>query len=274
MTQPIDKKEVFIHPTAHVESSVICGAGVSIGPFCCVTGNVVLGDGVQLISHVSLAGATKTSIGEQTVIYPFAAIGHPPQDLKYKGEPSVVDIGSFNRIREYVTIQPGTESGGMITSIGDHCLLMGGVHVAHDVRIGNRVILANYATLAGHVTVGDYGIIGGLSGIHQFVRIGHHAVIGGMSAVEHDVIPYGAVKGERAHLYGLNLIGLRRLGFDRETVRDLQEAYNHVFSNEGTLTDRIAHINDRDSLNPHVRDMLDFMQTPSTRAILTPRAGV
>lgn len=273
MTESALKTGVSIHPTAHVDSSVVCGVGVTIGPFCCVTGNVILGDAVQLVSHVSLAGPTKTSVGEQTVIYPFAAIGHNPQDLKYKGEPSVVEIGSFNRIREYVTIQPGTESGGMITSVGDHCLLMGGVHIAHDVRIGNRVILANYATLAGHVTVGDHAIVGGLSGIHQFVRIGHHAVIGGMSAVEHDVIPYGAVKGERANLYGLNLIGLRRLGFDRETLNTLQEAYDGIFSGNGTLAERVSQLDTHSQGNPHVKDILDFIRADSARALLTPRLG-
>ena len=199
-----------IHPTAIIEKSVKIGKNVRIGPYCVLTEQVELDDGVELISHVTLAGRTK--IGKETKIYPFSSIGHPTQDLKYKGEPSTLTIGAHNIIREYVTIQAGTAGGIMKTEVGDHCLLMASTHVAHDCILGNRVIMANNATLAGHVIIEDHVIIGGLSAIHQFVRIGAHAIIGGMSAVEHDVIPYGAVKGERANLYGLNLIGLKRRG--------------------------------------------------------------
>ena len=178
-------------------------------------------------------------IGEGTQIFPFASIGFAPQDLKYKGEKSRLVIGKQNIIREHVTMNPGTEGGGMLTSVGDNCLFMVSAHVAHDCHIGNHVILANNATLGGHVLVEDYAIIGGLAAVHQFVRVGRHAVIGGMSGVEHDVIPYGSVMGERASLAGLNLIGLKRRGFDRETIHALRNAYKMLFDAEnGTLFER------------------------------------
>ena len=200
-----------IHPTAIVEPGARLGEGVVIGPYCCVGGKVELGDGVRLHSHVVVAG--KTTIGPNTQIYPFASIGHPPQDLKYKGEESELVIGANNVIREHATMNPGTAGGGLITRIGDNCLFMVGAHVAHDCDIASNVILANNATLAGHVAVDEFAILGGLSAIHQFCRIGRHAMIGGMSGVENDVIPYGSVTGNRARLEGLNIVGLRRRGF-------------------------------------------------------------
>ena len=176
-----------IHPTAIVEEGAKLGTGVRIGPYCTIGPDVELGEGVALVSHVVLAGRTR--IGPNTRIYPFASIGHPPQDLKYKGEASSLEIGSNNIIREYVTMSPGTEGGGMVTRVANNCLFMVGAHVAHDCQIGHHVIMANNATLAGHVDVGDYAILGGLAAVHQFVRIGRHAMIGGMSGVEHDIIP-------------------------------------------------------------------------------------
>ena len=183
-----------IHPTALIDNKAQLGKNVTVGPFCCVGPDVVLGDGVTLVSHVSITG--RTQIGAETTIYPFASIGHPTQDLKYRGESSELIIGERNKIREYATLQPGTEGGGMVTRVGNDNLFMIATHVAHDCQIGNHVIMSNAATLGGHVCVGDYAIIGGLSGVHQFVRIGAHAIIGGMSAVEHDVIPYGNVTGK------------------------------------------------------------------------------
>ena len=216
-----------IHPTAVIDQKAQLGKGVEVGPFCSVGPDVVLGEGVRLISHVTIAG--RTIVGAHTVFYPFSSIGHPPQDLKYNGEPSHLIIGDNNTIREYVTIQPGTEAGGMITKIGNQNLFMASTHVAHDCQIGNHVIMANCATLGGHVTVEDHAFIGGLSAVHQFVRIGAHAIIGGMSGVEHDVIPYGHVKGERAHLSGLNLVGLKRRGFSSTTIQELRNAYQEIF---------------------------------------------
>ena len=207
---------VDVHPTAVVSSQANIGNDVRIGPYCVIGPESVIGDGVFLHSHVVIDG--QTVVGEGTNIYPFASIGLPPQDLKYKGEDSSLIIGARNQIREHVTMNPGTEGGGMKTIIGDDCLFMIGSHVAHDCIIGNHVILANNATLGGHVQVGDFAIIGGLSGIHQFVRIGAHAMVGGMSGVEQDLIPYGSAMGERAKLRGLNLIGLQRRDFSREDI--------------------------------------------------------
>ncbi|MCB9978725.1 MAG: acyl-ACP--UDP-N-acetylglucosamine O-acyltransferase [Rhodospirillales bacterium] len=226
-----------VHPSAIVSPKARIGAGVAIGPFCVVGDDVTLGDGVVLKSHVVIDG--HTTIGAGTVVYPFAALGGAPQDLKYAGEPSELLIGQNNVIREYVTMNPGTAGGGMKTIVGDNGLYMVGVHVAHDCRVGDHVIMANNATLAGHVHVGDYAVLGGLSAVHQFVRIGAHAIIGGMSGVENDVIPFGRVKGERAHLAGLNLTGLERRGFSKPQIKTLQRAFNELFGEEGTFDQRL-----------------------------------
>ncbi len=200
-----------------------------------------------------------------------AVIGSRPQDLKYKGEDSELVIGRDNRIREHVTMNPGTEGGGMKTTVGDGCLFMVGAHVAHDCRVGNRVILANNATLAGHVTVGDYAVIGGLSAVHQFVRIGAHAMIGGMSGIESDIIPYGQASGERAGLVGLNLVGLKRRSFDREAIHALRGAYRMLFSPEGTLRERIEDVVEHFSGNEAVMDIVQFIRDDSSRAICQPK---
>jgi len=258
-----------IHPTAIIEAGAILGDGVKIGPYCHVGENVKLGDRVELKSHVVIAGYT--SIGEETVVFPFASLGHEPQDLKYRGEKSTLVIGKRNKIREHVTMNPGTEDDCMTTIVGDDCLFMMAAHVAHDCVVGDRVIMANNATLAGHVVVGNYSIIGGLSAVHQFVRIGEHAMIGGKSAVEHDVIPYGLVKGERASLAGLNLIGLERRGFDKLTIRKLMKAYKSIFkASEGTLvelTDKAANDYASDDV---VMLVVDFIRSKEDRAICRP----
>lgn len=229
-----------IHPTAIIEDGVSIGENVTIGPYSIVQSGVTLKDGVALSSHVHVEG--KTTIGEGTKIYPFASIGTPPQDLKFGGEKTELIIGKNNTIREHVTMNPGTKQDKRKTVVGDNCLFMMASHVAHDCVVGNNVILANNATLAGHVQVGDYAVLGGLSAVHQFIRIGSHAIIGGMSGVESDVIPYGRVKGERAFLAGLNLIGLERRGFSRDHIRQLQRAFNKLFSEDGTLDERIESI--------------------------------
>ncbi len=226
-----------IHTTAIIEDGATIGDDVSIGAYSIIGKDVVLGDNVTVYSHVVVGG--HTSVGEGTSIFPFASIGLAPQDLKFKGEKSKLTIGKNNTIREHVTMNPGTEDGGMETIVGDNCLFMMASHVAHDCVVGNRVIMANNATLAGHVVVGDFAIVGGLSAVHQFVRIGHNAVIGGMSGVDTDVIPFGRVKGERASLAGLNLIGLERTGFSKDDIRTLQKAFKHLFGEEGTMDNRI-----------------------------------
>ncbi|WP_119678346.1 acyl-ACP--UDP-N-acetylglucosamine O-acyltransferase [Indioceanicola profundi] len=260
---------VDIHPTAVVDPAAALGVGVVIGPYCVIGPHVTLGDRVRLVSHVCVDG--RTSIGEGTVIYPFASIGHPPQDLKYKGESSELVIGRNNRIREQVTMNPGTEGGGMVTRIGDGGLFMVGVHVGHDCIVGNNVIMANNATLGGHVEVGDHAVLGGLSAVHQFVRIGAHAMIGGMSGVEADVIPFGLVKGERAHLAGLNLIGLERRGFSKDEINALRSAFRRIFHGESTMAERLAAAADEAGDSALVRQMLSFLTDRSSRAITLPQ---
>lgn len=260
-----------VHPTAIVEKGTRLGREVTIGPYCVVGPDVELGDQVALVSHVVVAGRTK--IGGGTRIYPFASIGHPPQDLKYKGEPSELVIGANNVIREHVTMNPGTEGGGMITRVGDNCLFMVGAHVAHDCIIGNNVIMANNATLGGHVQVGDFAILGGLSAVHQFVRIGPHAMIGGMSGVENDIIPYGSAMGDRAHLSGLNIVGMKRRGFSRDDIHVLRTAYRLLFAQEGTMSERVEDVESIYRDNEGVMDIVQFVRGSSQRAVCQPRVG-
>jgi len=257
-----------IHPTAVIDENASLGADVVIGAFCVVGPHVTLEDGVELKSHVVVDG--HTTVGAGTVIHPFASIGGMPQDLKYAGEASTLVIGKNNVIREHVTMNPGTKDGAMTTTIGDNCLFMMGAHVAHDCVVGNRVILANNATLAGHVQVGDFVIIGGLSAVHQFIRIGHHAIIGGMSGVEADVIPYGRVKGERAGLAGLNLIGLERNGFDKTQLKLLQKAFGTLFGRDGTLDERIDATAAAFSDNETVQAIVTFVREPSKFPLCQP----
>jgi len=257
-----------IHPTAIVATGAQLGAGVRIGPYCVVDGDVVLGDRVQLHSHVVVTGRTR--IGPDSVVFPFSSIGHRPQDLKYKGEPSTLEIGAGTTIREHVTMNPGTEGGGMVTRIGDGCLIMATCHVAHDCQIGNRVILANNATLGGHVTIEDFAIIGGMSAIHQFVRIGRNAMIGGMSGVEHDVIPYGMVVGDRARLTGLNLVGAKRQNLPRDDINAMRDAYRALFAEDGTFEERVAAVEARLGTHPPVQAIVGFLRADASRPICRP----
>jgi UDP-N-acetylglucosamine acyltransferase len=258
-----------IHSTAIVAPDARLADDVVIGPFCILGDRVELGAGVRLMSHVVVEG--RTTIGEGTRIFPFASIGFEPQDLKYRGEDSSLIIGRNNTIREYVTMNPGTEGGGMVTRVGDHGLFMVGAHVAHDCQIGDHVVMANNATLAGHVVVEDFALLGGLSAVHQFVRIGRHAMIGGMSGVERDVIPYGQVMGDRARLSGLNIIGMQRHGFSREDIQGLRSAYQFLFSAEGTFNDRVNEAADRFGGIRPVDDMIAFIRADSSRAICQPK---
>lgn len=258
-----------VHPTAVVENGASIDPAAAIGPWCCVGPGVVLRAGVKLHSHVAVAG--RTEIGENTEIYPFASIGSPPQDLKYRGEPSRLVVGARNVIREHATMNPGTEGGGLLTQTGDDCLFMVGAHVAHDCRIGNRVILVNNATLAGHVTVEDYAILGGLSAVHQHVRIGRHAMIGGMSGVESNVIPYGSVVGNRAHLSGLNVIGLRRRGFSKSAIHEMRKAYRLLFAEEGTMAERIDDVAEEFAEVEPVMEIVRFMRASASRPLCQPK---
>jgi UDP-N-acetylglucosamine acyltransferase len=260
-----------IHPTAIVEPGARLGRDVSIGPYSCIGAEVDLAEGVAVMAHAVIGG--RTAVGPHTRIFPFASIGLPPQDLKYRGEASRLSIGAHTTIREHVTMNPGTEGGGMLTSVGDHCLFMVGSHVAHDCKVGDYVIMANNATLAGHVFIGDYAILGGLSAVHQFVRIGRHAMVGGMSGVEHDVIPYGSVMGDRARLAGLNAVGLKRRNFSREDIHALRAAYRMIFAAEGTLAERIEDAAEMFKDSTAVMDIVDFIRADSSRSICQPRTN-
>jgi len=257
-----------IHQTAIVDANANIGKNVTIGPYSVIGPDVEIGDGVELISHAVVTG--RTTIGANTRIFPFASIGHQPQDQKYNGEPSSLEIGCNNVIREYVTMNPGTEGGGMVTRIGNNCLFMVASHVAHDCQIADHVILVNNATLAGHVTVQEWAIIGGLSAVHQFVRIGKHAMIGGKTGVADDVIPYGSVIGNRARLSGLNIIGLKRRDFSRDDIHNLRKAYRLIFAPEGTMGERLQDVADLFSDNEAVMDIVNFIQVDSSRAICQP----
>lgn len=261
--------EARIHPSAVVEDGATLGQDVTVGPFCVVGAHARLDDGVELISHVTVAGRTR--IGEGTRVWPFASLGHQPQDLKFGGEESRVEIGQRCMIREHVTVNPGTAGGGLVTQVGDGCLLMVGSHVAHDCRLGQGVILANNATLAGHVEVGDHAVLGGLSAVHQFVRIGAGSMTGGMSGVERDVIPYGTVIGNRAALGGLNVVGLKRRGLDRQALRQLREAYHAIFYGEGTLPERARAAAEQFAENEAVQQIAAFILAGSARKFCVPR---
>ncbi len=258
----------LIHPTAIIDPNATLGTNVSVGAYSIVGADVTLEDHVTLKSHVCVEG--QTLIGEGSIIYPFAAIGTQPQDLKFGGETSRLIVGQNCSIREHVTMHTGTEGGGMETRTGDHCLFMVGVHVAHDCVIGNNVIMANNATLGGHVVVGDHVLIGGLSAVHQFIRIGDHAVIGGMSGVESDVIPYGRVKGERASLAGLNLIGLGRNGFSKSDIRVIQKAFSQLFSDQETLDIRLSQVEKNYSDNESVQKIIAFAKVESRFPLCQP----
>lgn len=258
-----------IHSNAVIDDSATLGSGVSIGPFCVIGPQVTLEDNVILESHVVVSG--KTHIGPGTHIFPFASIGQQPQDLKFSGEDSELRIGANNKIREYVTMNPGTEGGGMLTSVGDNCLFMIGSHVAHDCLIGDNVILANNVALGGHVEIRDHAIIGGNSAIHQFVRIGEHAMIGGMSGIENDVIPFGSAFGERSHLAGLNIVGLKRRGFSKAEIHQLRAAYQELFTGGGTLSDRVTQVAGDYQDSSGVQKIVDFIRDESSRSLCTPK---
>lgn len=257
-----------IHQLSIVDPKAKLGKDVFIGPYCTVGANVTLGDGVRLVSHVAVDGIT--NVGAGTIIYPFASIGLKPQDLKYHGEPSTLEIGENNQIREHVTMNPGTEGGGMVTRVGNKGLFMVGAHVAHDCMVGNNVIMANNATLAGHVTVGNYVNIGGLVAVQQFVRIGDYAMIGGMSPVASDVIPYGMVMRDQGYLAGLNLIGLERRGFSREDIKALRNAYRMVFAPEGTLAERVEEVAGLYKDHQLIGPLVEFISSRSGRPLCMP----
>lgn len=268
MTQPVVPVS-DIHPSAIIEDGATLGPGVRIGPYCIVGADVTLGEGCELISHVAVAG--RTAVGPRTRIFPFASIGHQPQDLKYKGEASTLLIGADCLIREGVTMNPGTAGGGMTTTVGDRCAFLANSHVGHDCRVGNNVIFSNNVMLAGHCTVGDFAILGGGAAVIQFARVGAHSFLGGMSGLENDLIPYGMALGNRAHLSGLNIVGLQRRGFSREEIHDLRRAYRLLFAAEGTLMERVEDVAAAFGHNATVLEIVDFIRAGGKRSLCMPR---
>ncbi len=260
-----------IHTTAIVDSGAKLGDGVKIGPYCVIGPEVVLGDNVEIISHATVAG--NTNIGARSRIFPFASIGHPPQDLKYKGEPNSLTVGTDCMIREGVTMNPGTPHGGLKTTVGNHCAFLANSHVGHDCHIGNNVVLSNNVMLGGHVTIGDFVIFGGGAAVIQFTRIGRGAFLGGMSGLENDLIPYGMALGSRARLAGLNIIGLQRRGFSRADIHDMRRAYRALFAEEGTLAERIEDVAAEFSGQTIVMEIVEFLRGGGKRSICTPRGG-
>ncbi|MFW2587378.1 acyl-ACP--UDP-N-acetylglucosamine O-acyltransferase [Sagittula sp. SSi028] len=257
----------LIHPSAVIEPGARIGEGVRIGPFCHIGPEVTLHDRVELKSHVVVTG--NTTIGEETVVFPFGVIGEIPQDLKFRGEKTSLRIGKRNRIREHVTMNTGTEGGGGETVVGDDGLFMAGCHVAHDVRVGNKVILVNNVALAGHCVIEDDVIVGGLSGVHQWVRIGRGAIIGAVTMVTNDVIPYGLVQGPRGKLDGLNLVGLKRRGVARSDITALRAAFQMLAQGEGAFQDRARRLGD-ETQSDYVREIVEFVLGDTDRSFLTP----
>jgi UDP-N-acetylglucosamine acyltransferase len=257
-----------IHPTAVIHDGAKLGADVEVGPYSIVGPDVTLGDGTRLLSHVVIDGVTE--IGQSCLIHPFAYLGAPPQHTAYKGEPTRLVIGDRNTIREHVTMHTGTVQGRGITTVGSDGLFMAGSHVAHDCAVGDNIIMANCATLGGHVHMADFVFMGGLSAVHQYSRVGRYSFVGGMAAVTKDVIPYGSVWGNHAHLEGLNLVGLRRRGFSRETISELRAAYRLLFADEGTFQERLADTAEAHGASPEVMEIIGFIQADANRPICLP----
>jgi UDP-N-acetylglucosamine acyltransferase len=257
----------MIHKTAIVDPKAKISSSVNIGPYSIIGPNVEIGEDTDINSHVSIAGHTK--IGKNNKIYPFASIGNDPQDLKFKGEISSLEIGDNNKIREYVSINPGTDGGSGVTKIGNNCLFMVSSHVAHDCNIGNNIVVVNNVAIGGHVHIEDNAIIGGNSAVHQFIRIGKFAMIGGMCAVIRDVIPYGLVHGNRSILQGINLIGLRRNNISNQDITLLSNAYKELFKSEN-LSENLKNLSDDFKKNNLVMEILEFLQKDKKRPICTP----
>lgn len=246
-----------IHKTALVDAKAELDSTVEVGPYSIIGPGVKIGKGSKLQSHVVIQG--RTTVGEGNIFFPFASVGSIPQDLKYKGEASELIIGDHNTIREYVSLNPGTTGGGMVTRVGDHNLLMMYCHIAHDCLLGNWNIIANGATLGGHVVIEDYVIVGGLAGIHQFVKVGVGAILGAGSMVSKDVPPFCNATGDRASLHGLNIEGLRRRGFNKEKIDALRKAYRIIFQSKLRTQDALARVRQEIPQSPEVDELANFV---------------
>lgn len=264
MLKPVPE---MIHPSAIIAAGAVIGADVKIGPFCTVGPQVVLEDGVELVSHVTVDG--KTRIGAGAKLFPFCTVGLAPQDLKYKGEETETSIGPRTQIREHCSIHRGTVTGTGITKIGADCLLMAVVHVAHDCEIGDGVVISNNVVMGGHVEVGSRAVIGGAAAILQFVRIGAGAMIGGLSGVPSDVTPYCFVFGPRAQMVGLNIVGLRRRGLSKAQLHEIRAAHKFIFAGPGVFAERVVAARAEYGGNEYVAEMLDFIASPGRHGILT-----
>jgi len=258
-----------IHPTAIIDKTAELGADVEIGPYCIVGPNVTLGARTRLIAQVFIE--RETTLGEDCTVHPYAVLGQPAQDTSYKGEPTKLIVGARNTIREHVSMHRGTVRSRGETAVGDDGLFMAQSHVAHDCRVGSNVILAQGATLGGHVQVGDHVIMGGLSAMHQNGRIGNHAFIGGLAAVVADVIPYGSVFGNHAQLAGLNVVGLKRRGFTRDSIHDLRAAYRLLFAEEGTFQERLEDVAELYAHVAEVREIVTFIRADAQRPLCMPK---
>jgi UDP-N-acetylglucosamine acyltransferase len=261
-----------IHPTAIIHGGARLGSDVQIGPYCVVGEAVILGDRTRLASHVVLDGHTE--IGLDCVIHPFACLGAAPQHAGHRGEPTRLVVGDRNIIREHVTMHCGTAMGRGVTRVGSDGFFMAGAHIGHDCIVGDRVTMANTATLGGHVQVEDHVIIGGLAAAHQNTRIGRHAFVGGMAGVNHDVIPFGNVWGNHAHLEGLNLVGLKRRGFPRDVINTLRAAYRMLFAEEGTFQERVEDTAAAYAHSAEVMEILNFIRADASRPLTTPQREV
>jgi len=250
---------VFVHPTSVVSPRAEVGDGAHVGPFCTVGDEVRLGARVRLESHVVVDG--RTEVGDDTHVFPFASVGLEPQDLKYRGERAETRVGRRCRLREFVTVHRGTEGGGMLTSIGDDCLIMAQAHVAHDSHVGHRVIMANAATLAGHVEVQDGANVGAYSGVHQFCRVGREAYVGGYSVVVKDALPFALTVGNHAKCYGLNTVGMKRRGYPQETTEALHHAFRLLLASRLNTTQALARIREEIQGSPEVEELVRFIES-------------
>tara|TARA_B100001057_G_scaffold150355_1_gene150268 strand:+ start:141 stop:923 length:783 start_codon:yes stop_codon:yes gene_type:complete len=257
----------MIHQTAIIDRTAKIHSNVNIGPYSVIGANVEIDENTEVQSHVSILGNTK--IGKNNKIYPFASIGNDPQDLKFQGEETKLEIGDNNKIREYVTINPGTSGGGGLTSVGNNCLFMVSAHIAHDCTVGNDVILANNVPLGGHAYIEDNVIIGGNSAVQQFTRVGKSSMIGGMCGVVRDIIPYAIAHGNRSVLHGLNLIGLRRKNIPNKDIKILNDAYKEIFKNEN-LTKNLDSLNKDLRKHVLVSEVINFIEKDKKRPICTP----